>query len=870
MSDPAVQIVFGGNSAEALHTVQKLDKEMIEFARHAKEAAVAVLLLDKGLNGLKNSPMALLLSHTQQFTKAVQGNAVTAVGQLNTALAKAATTQHSMATAPTFGGGSRSGRGGSGGSGGVGDMLKGSIVQTAGAVGLTGGIAGAVLATRSLVTATMDYKQALAGAAAVGGFDVGSDDYNQIAAAARKAGAETRFSATESALALRELVAAGYSTKQSITGLADVLDLATAGEMGMQDASSYLVSVLNMFNMPVTEAGRLVDVLATGANASTASIKSLAEGMVFVGPNARALGISLEDTTAMMSTLANAGVQAGMAGRGLSAVFSKTLNPSTAGDLVEELAKVGLNLDDINPSLVGVKNAMTALASLKPKTLSQLFGVENFDVANVLTQVDKLTEMQGKFVNTKGAGHRFALTMADTSKGDVKELQSAFEELQLQIGDMIDEPMREWLQDLTEYLRDNTGAIIGVVQAGVGLAQSLEHLIKLYVGFKAVQFGFSAAGWIAMNGAIIKNTALLMTNSLARQNAMMQMTAGMGATMSHVLSSSLSSAFSGGGVIGAVKSSAASLGLVFGVGVAAWELGSALEKALDISGRVDKMLNEATDAVQKKGAVSIEGVHAEIANAKSPQEVEAAKQKALAMAKVMRDEISRLQKDASFWELSSGSAQTQIDTLSLDAAILEKKAQQATVINQQVTATKALQAAEEKRRAAIITPEMALANQKDTDTKSKEVQDYMAAQEAMMDRRNQLQAEYQIAMEKSAGHTKEADRLQLELDLLNEKKRVAEILGKAEYDPEVERIARGFIEAKRKKDTKVEPSFVEVVSDTRRSGGGGGYFFAGGGEADPALAFQKKQADLLDQAVKELKKLNEKGGKPIRASATTN
>jgi hypothetical protein len=361
-----------------------------------------------------------------------------------------------------------------------------------------------------------------------------------------------------------------------------------------------------------------------------------------------------------------------------------------------------------------------------------------------------------------------------------------------------------------------------------------------------------------------------MTNALARQNAMMQMTAGMGATMSHVLSSSIGSAFSGGGVIGAVKSSAASLGLVFGVGVAAWQLGSALEKALDISGKVDKMLNEAADAVLKKGAVSVEGVHAEITNAKNPKEVEAAKQKALTLAKAMRDEIRRLQKDSSFWDLVSGSTQKQIDTLSLDAAILEAKAKQATVINQQVTATKALQDAEAKRRAAIITPEEAKARQKDTDDKMKSAQDYMAEQEAMMDRRIQLQSEYQIAMEKSAGHTKEADRLQLELDLLNEKKRVAEILGKGVSDPEVERIARGFIESKRKKDAKVEPTFVEVASDTRRSGGGGGYFFAGGGEADPALAFQKKQADLLDQAVKELKKLNQKGGKPIRASATTN
>lgn len=88
---------------------------------------------------------------------------------------------------------------------------------------------------------SMSKVQALSGAT--------GDELKQLEDKAREMGATTRYSASESANALGYMSLAGWNTQQMIAGLPPVLDLATAGQLELAQASD----IVTKQNWSVTE-----------------------------------------------------------------------------------------------------------------------------------------------------------------------------------------------------------------------------------------------------------------------------------------------------------------------------------------------------------------------------------------------------------------------------------------------------------------------------------------------------------------------------------------------------------------------------------------------------------------------------------------
>jgi TP901 family phage tail tape measure protein len=405
----------------------------------------------------------------------------------------------------------------------LGGSLASMAGQAAAFTGLTIGAATLGNEIRKAIVAVMDLDSAMSSVAAVGGLDKTSAEFERLTGVVVQLGATTRYTSTEAAMGLKELVAAGYSTVDASKILGDTLNLASTENISLAETSEIVVAGMQAMGLSVDQSTRFVDVLARGANSSTASVRDMGESLKYVAPVSKALGISLEETSAALAILANNGVRGGMAGRGLNAVFAKLVAPTK--DAEQALRRVGLRASDLNPQIVGLEAALKNLKSLGQEDLIKMFGVENLDVSNILASnaagFDKMTRgMKEASVTAKSMGD---LNM-DNLKGDLDELGAAFEALQIKlVGGDFYKGIRDDVQAFTKYLNDNRDAIASNIEKVGSLAIVLGKVMIAYQAIKGVKLVgeliATAVRWAAETKLIDLNTGALGRNAAARRAA---------------------------------------------------------------------------------------------------------------------------------------------------------------------------------------------------------------------------------------------------------------------------------------------------------------------------------------------------------------
>jgi hypothetical protein len=153
--------------------------------------------------------------------------------------------------------------------------------------------------------------------------------------------------------------------------------------------------------------------------------------MKMVAPIAKSAGMSLEETTAMMSLLANAGVKGSMAGTQLRRIISElatTGKPTT--EAIRDLAESGLTLVDAKDEVGrAAQGALTILAG----------------------SVDQINPMTEALKNSSGAAEEMADIMDMTAAGASKALGSAVEGLAIEFGGLISVALTPVIKKLTQF-----------------------------------------------------------------------------------------------------------------------------------------------------------------------------------------------------------------------------------------------------------------------------------------------------------------------------------------------------------------------------------------------------------------------------------
>lgn len=339
---------------------------------------------------------------------------------------------------------------------------------------------------------------------------------------AQRLGATTRFSATQAAEGITFLARAGFSAQEALEGVEDTLLLAQAGALDLGSAADIASNVLQGFRLQVKDLANVTDVLAFTANNSNTNVQQLGDAMKFVAPVAAGLNVSIEQASAAIGALSNAGLQASLAGTGLRRVLAELESPS------EKTAKLLNNLkistDAVKVSEVGLIEALKVLNSevIDTGLALEIFGDRGgpaFEILQSATgDVEKMAEV---LADVDGVARRTAKTMDDNLQGSILALKSAFEALILATGEKgVTGELRLLVDFLTDVVRELAG-----VEAEV---KTNETAVKAFVGaLKGLLFALSAlliikgvtAALAAFNVAMAAGTAATVGFTVATGNA---------------------------------------------------------------------------------------------------------------------------------------------------------------------------------------------------------------------------------------------------------------------------------------------------------------------------------------------------------------
>lgn len=320
-------------------------------------------------------------------------------------------------------------------------------------------------------------------------------EFEQLTATAREMGATTEFTASQAAGGLQFLGQAGFTASEAIAALPQVLNLATAAGLDLANAADIASNIMSGYGIAAENSEKVTDLLAATASRANTNVSQMGDAMSFVAPVAASMGIEIEDTSAAIGALSDAGIQGGRAGTSLRRVITSLVNP--LGQAKDTLKELNISMEEINPET----NNLVDIISLLDERVTdgadamRLFGEEGGPAFLALTeQLPRLRDLSTELRNVEGEAARMAETMRDTLTGDLNALNSATQDLQITLVDTFDKELRESVQNTTNVVRllsDNMDNIATVVEY---LAVILGTRLAVALTASAIAFARTQAG----------------------------------------------------------------------------------------------------------------------------------------------------------------------------------------------------------------------------------------------------------------------------------------------------------------------------------------------------------------------------------------
>lgn len=366
---------------------------------------------------------------------------------------------------------------------GVGDKLR-QVGTRFGEVGktlttrLTAPIVGVGAAT---VKVTADFDSAMSEVSAISGAT--GDDFDSLREKAIEMGSRTKFSASESAEAMKYMAMAGWNSEQMLSGLEGVMNAAAASGEDLGSVSDILTDGLTAFGMAASDSGRMADVLTAAATSSNTTIGLLGDTFKYTAPVCGTLGASLEDCALATGLMANAGIKGSQAGTSLRTGLTNLINPSSS--VAKAMAEYGITLQtnadgsaNLSATMKLLRDRLSGLSDTeRAAALAAMFGQDAVSgwSAIVTASDSDFNSLADAIANSTGKAEEIANLRLDNLSGQLTLLKSAVEGIAIQIGNILMPAVSSvvsWVQSLAtafSNLSDGTKktivAVAGIVAA---------------------------------------------------------------------------------------------------------------------------------------------------------------------------------------------------------------------------------------------------------------------------------------------------------------------------------------------------------------------------------------------------------------------
>lgn len=380
--------------------------------------------------------------------------------------------------------------------------MLGTTMQMAGMAGIGFGVFDAV-------KGYADFEEEMSAVKAISGAT--ADEFQKLNEKAIQMGADTKFSALESAQAFKYMGMAGWKTNEMIGGIAGIMNLAAASGEDLAMTSDIVTDSLSAFGLQAKDSAMFADVLAAAATNSNTNVALMGQTFKYAAPVAGALGFSVQDTALAVGLMANQGIKGSEAGTALRAMMTRLVKPTKESG--EAMDILGLNILDANGKMkpfrdiiADIREGMKKLSpDSKAAVAGMLAGQEAMSglLALVNSPYEDFDKLAGAIDNSNGAAERMAKIRMDNLKGDLEQLSGDWDSFTTKlmggsIGGFRDivQGIDNWFVGLTENFETNGITIRSVLD---GITSAIKELVGQTLKMEGLPSILSAAA-LAVGG----------------------------------------------------------------------------------------------------------------------------------------------------------------------------------------------------------------------------------------------------------------------------------------------------------------------------------------------------------------------------------
>lgn len=332
--------------------------------------------------------------------------------------------------------------------------MAGLMKKTAAVIGVA-----SVAAAKKTIDVGKSFEAGMSEVQAISG--ASGKDLEKLSAKAKQMGATTKFSATESATALKYMAMAGWKTNQMVSGLSGVMNLAAASGEDLGTVSDIVTDSMTAFGLKAKDSGHFADVLAKASSSSNTNVAMMGETFKYVAPLAGSMKYSIEDTATAIGLMANAGIKGSQAGTELRSILTRLVKPPK--DAAAALSALGISTTKADGSMKPMRQTMAELRekfsgltdSQKSQYAAAIAGQEAMSglLAIVNASDSDFNKLQKAIDNSSGAAKKQADIMNNNLQGALYDLGSAAEAVGIGIYEDIKTPLTKAVGVGTKQLR---------------------------------------------------------------------------------------------------------------------------------------------------------------------------------------------------------------------------------------------------------------------------------------------------------------------------------------------------------------------------------------------------------------------------------
>ena len=326
---------------------------------------------------------------------------------------------------------------------GLGKLAKGAVVATAALAAFSKISKVVTQQIKQGVEVFKGYEFEMAKVKAITG--ASEKEFRKLDRTAQKLGRSTFFTAQQVASLQLNFSKLGFTSSEVLKVQEAALLAATATGEDLARTATVIGSTIRGFGMDAAEGARVADVMAASFTQSALTLEKFQTSMTKVSSVAALLGFDLEETTAIMGVLTDAGIEASIAGTSLRNIFLKLGDPSS--DLAKSIGFTVNTSEDMVREFRRMRDeGVNVEKMLKIVDVRQVQAI-----SNMVKHIDKIEEQTEAYRNSTGAAAEMADIIQASLQGAILRFQSALDGLRIVLFEKVAPALTSTINALAKF-----------------------------------------------------------------------------------------------------------------------------------------------------------------------------------------------------------------------------------------------------------------------------------------------------------------------------------------------------------------------------------------------------------------------------------